>query len=63
MEKVLSEVDLHKLRQAGEITGEEIALSVGDVVIAENILTKVRRVLDSKKLGLILEANKTLLKG
>ena len=63
MEKVLSDTDLQRLRRAGEITGEEIALSVGDVVIAENIITKDRRVLDSKKLSLILESSRTLLKG
>ena len=61
MEKTLSDSDLQMLRSSGKIEKNEIALLVGDVVIAENVLTKERRVIETK--GLIIESRKTLLRG
>ena len=61
MEKPLSDSDTLKLRQAGKLKFDEIALLVGDVVIAENVINKARRVIETK--GLILETKKTLLRG
>ena len=63
MEKPLSETDLHVLRSTGKITNNEVAISVGDVVVAENVITKERRVLDLNGMNLILEVSKTLLRG
>ena len=61
MEKQVSESDLSQLRQKGLIKLHEIALIVGDVMIAENLLTKERRILDVG--NLLLESTKRILKG
>ena len=61
MEKQLSAVDLEQLRQKDLLKTNEIALMVGDVIVAENVLTKERRVLDVT--NLLLESNRKVLKG
>jgi len=61
MEKQVSESDLNQLRQKGLLKLHEIALIVGDVMIAENMLTKERRILDVG--NLLLESTKRILKG
>jgi len=47
MEKVLSEPEILILRQTGAIKSDEIALRIGDLIVAENVLTKKRRILES----------------
>ena len=59
-EKHLSVSDIEELRKKGLLNLHEIALLVGDIVIAENVLTKERRVLETS--GLLLESNRRLLK-
>jgi hypothetical protein len=61
MEKQVSESDLDQLRKKGLIELHEVALIVGDVLIAENVLTKERRFLDVG--NLLLESTKRILKG
>ena len=61
MEKQVSESDLNQLRQKGLLKLHEIALIVGDVMIAEDLLTKERRILDVG--NLLLESTKRILKG
>jgi hypothetical protein len=61
MEKHVSDVDLNKLRQSGLLAIHEIAIVAGDVIVAENVLTKERRVLEVG--NLLLESNKRILKG
>jgi hypothetical protein len=61
MEKPVSTLDLQKLRKSGTITSEEIAIVVGDIIIAENVITKERRTIETH--GLMLESNRTLLRG
>ena len=61
MEKTLPTNDIQRLRDAGLLSGEETALFVGDLVVAENVATKVRRVINIS--GLLLESNKRVLKG
>jgi hypothetical protein len=61
MEKQVSESDLNQLRQKGLLKLHEIALIVGDAMIAENMLTKERRILDVG--NLLLESTKRILKG
>ena len=61
MEKQVSESDLNQLRQKGLLKLNETALIVGDVMIAENLLTKERRILDVG--NLLLESTKRILKG
>tara|TARA_Y100000034_G_C6722401_1_gene319636 strand:+ start:326 stop:511 length:186 start_codon:yes stop_codon:yes gene_type:complete len=60
MEKNLDSVDIQKLREASLIDESEIALKIGDLIIAENVITKVRRVLDTG--SLLLESNRRLLR-
>lgn len=60
MEKQVTNNDLAKLRQQGLIENNEVALLVGDVIIAENVITKQRRVLE---LGtVLLESNRRVLR-
>jgi len=59
-EKTLSQSDILKLREKDVLTKDEIALLVGDIVIAENVITKQRRTIETS--GLLLEANRRILK-
>jgi len=61
LEKALSEKDVRTLRERGILQEDEQALLVGGEVIAENILNKVRRRLDTS--GVLLESKRTLLRG
>jgi hypothetical protein len=61
MEKNLSPHDLKKLRDASLLAENETALRIGDIIVAENVVTKQRRVLDVS--SLLLESNKRVLKG
>ena len=61
MENVLTSDELTKLRKAGLLQQNEVALRSGDLVVAENVVTKERRVLDTQ--GLLSEGNKRVLKG
>lgn len=59
MEKLLSNEEIFELRNSGELTHNEIAYVVGDLMFAENILTKKRRILSKKSLN----ESRQLLKG
>ena len=59
MEKSLSSSDLDMLRQKGLLEEDEVALLVGDVVVAENVISKSRRVIQTS--GLLLESTKRVL--
>jgi len=59
-EKPVTSSDLEKLRQSGLITEQEIALIAGDVILAENVVTKERRILDTS--SLMLESSRRLLR-
>jgi hypothetical protein len=61
MEKQVTGNDLTKLRSSGLIASDEIAIIAGDVVIAENVITKARRILEVA--GLMLESNRRVLRG
>jgi hypothetical protein len=60
MEKLVTGRDLARLRQTGIITKNEIAVIVGDMLVAENVITKARRVLEAQ--GTILESNRRILR-
>jgi len=51
----LTNKDLETLKKKGFLNGDEIAIREGNIIIAENVLTKVRRILDVG--GLLLESN------
>ena len=60
-EKVLSDEVIKGLRTRGVIQECEIAIKVGDIVVAENVLTKSRRILSTEQI--VLEENRSILKG
>ena len=57
--KQLTVNDIQLLRTRGLLTESETAFKEGDLLIAENVTTKQRRVLNA--IGLILEADRQLL--
>jgi hypothetical protein len=61
IEKILQDLDIKNLRDKGVLQECEVAIQVGDILIAENVLTKVRRVLDSSLI--IVESSRKILKG
>jgi len=63
MEKVLDDNTQRLLREQKTISNDEVAMKVGDIFLAENVLTKSRRKIE---VTLKLTENKTtsgLLKG
>ena len=60
MEKVLAAKDIEKLRSAGLLNESETALIVGDLIVAENVVSKERRVLEIGKL--MLEGTRQILR-
>lgn len=62
MEKILTDTELRILRTMGAISSDEIAYRVGDLVVAENVLTKARRTL-TENIGVVSESSRELLKG
>ena len=61
MMKELTNKDLAALKEKGLLEENEVAYIKGDKVVAENILTKATRIVETK--GILLESNKKLLKG
>jgi hypothetical protein len=61
MSQQLSYSDIETLRRQGLLTEQEIAVKNGDIILAENVVTKARRVIDAS--GLMLESNRRILKG
>lgn len=57
MEKILTESEQSKLRQSNVISQQEIAIQVGDLLIAENVITRDRRVV---KTGVVSEGRHLL---
>ena len=57
--KQLPERDLQLLRDRQLLNESETAFKEGDVVIAEDLITKTRRIINIT--GLVLEANKQIL--
>jgi len=61
MEKTVSSIEQDTLREKGIINNQEIAIRVGDILVAENVISRIRRVISE---GLsVLEEAKKLLKG
>ena len=61
MERVLPEKDLAALREKSLISDKETAYLSGAQVIAEDLITRSRRIVEVG--GLLLESRRTLLKG
>jgi|TARA_Y100000310_G_scaffold316051_1_gene367319 hypothetical protein len=60
MEKNLDSGDIQKLREASLLNENETALKIGDLIIAENVITKVRRILNTG--NVLLESNRRILR-
>ncbi len=61
----MKEIDgntLQKLRDQGLLTEKEVAFLSGDLIVAENVITKDRRVIEGAS-RIIAESNKRILKG
>jgi cell wall-associated NlpC family hydrolase len=50
METHLPDNQQQQLRQRGVISSDEVAIRVGDLVIAENVISRSRRVVNSDQL-------------
>jgi len=61
MERILPEKDLSLLREQNLITDKETAYLSGTQVIAEDLITRTRRIVEVG--GLLLESRRVLLKG
>ena len=63
MENVLNDLTQRQLRENKTIGNEEVAIKIGDIFVAENVITKTRRKIEVT-LNLTESTNKqTLLKG
>jgi|TARA_E500000331_G_C17202328_1_gene689808 hypothetical protein len=63
MELLLSIDEINSLRSNSVISNHEIAIRLGDVIIAENVITKQRRVITPDACKFLNEANRRVLKG
>ena len=61
MEKILTESELKKLREAFILEKDEIAFQSGDLFVAENVCTRKRRIIEVNKI--LGEIRKENLKG
>lgn len=59
MGKQLSEKDLDVLRKNGHLKSSETAFKEGEILIAEDLVSKERRIISAS--GLMLEANQKIL--
>ena len=62
MERYLDEDILKSLRAKGLLTKNEVALEIGDLLIAEDVINKKRRIIE-KNDNSMHENSKRLLKG
>ena len=62
MEEKLEADQLKKLRDAGKINKDEVAIRVDDILIAENVITRNRRIIEYSYTSLE-ESSKRVLKG
>ena len=61
MERLLKDSELKVLRSRGVISDNEIALWVGDLIVAENVCDRSRRVIEAK--NILAESKRKILKG
>ena len=59
----LKNEELRLLREAGALKENEVAFRTGDLVVAEDVLSKARRVLDDASKILQENSNRRVLKG
>jgi len=61
-ENILTDNEQKILRNSGAIVNDEVAIRVGDLIIAEHVITQKRRVLKDAR-DILSESNRQLLKG
>jgi len=59
MEQILPESKMIEMRKAGVITEQEILIKIGDIIVAENVVTRERRIIND----MLLEHGKRILRG
>ena len=59
MEQILPEPKIIEMRKAGVITAQEILIKIGDIIVAENVVTRERRIIND----MLLEHGKRVLRG
>lgn len=62
MDEALSDNEQSQLRKAGTISEQEVALQVGDLLIAENVITRERRVINRSPAVNESQGNRQLLR-
>lgn len=63
MESYLTDVEQNLLRQKGVMTANEVAKRVGDLIIAEDVVSGVRRVIEKSNIMAEVAPSKQVLKG
>ena len=72
LERPLDNTVQISLRESNQISSNEVAIQIGDLFVAENIIDKSRRQLDAGSINILLtkvsegiseSSNRTLLKG
>jgi hypothetical protein len=61
-ENILTDDEQKILRSSGIIIIDEVAIRVGDLIVAEHVITQKRRVINGAR-DILSESNKRLLKG
>lgn len=61
--KTISQKDLAFLQRQGLVFSNEVVYIEGEIIIAENLNTKQKRIVDCGNIGLMLESTKKLLLG
>ena len=59
METLFPEQEIKRMRDSGVISHDEIPIKIGDLIVAENVITRDRRIIKKS----ILENKKRILKG
>lgn len=63
METYLTDIEQNLLRQKGVISGSEVAKRVGDLLIAEDVTSGIRRVIEKSAVIAEVAPSKQVLKG
>ena len=63
MESYLTDIEQNLLRQKGVLGGNEVAKRVGDLLIAEDVTTGTRRVIDRSSVIAEVVPSRQVLKG
>lgn len=63
MESYLTDIEQNLLRQKGIITANEVAKRVGDLIVAEDVVSGTRRVIEKTNVMAEVAPSRQVLKG